>query len=343
MEYKKETIAICLSDIKQAALFFNRVYPFDQNEFVTKEILTKDNKGSLLHKDYEFKSEIHRKAFFDLIIGTSNYSNKMHKQIIKMYSLWRLLLYGLFYQAKRDFIANTLQEHINKKSPLEIADILIQQLSNPDLTRDLSDFYISNTPISISENETVFFRDAFLNPLKSLHIVKPSVVLPSRYITQIDSSSDDITLTLNNIFLIDTSKSSWEQIMAIRKDPDLIRKLRNLKLFTYSNYQDKPKSFIEDDLLSKIDHFHTTCKEYGFQLKLSALSTTLSSKNLLASVAAGISTAFLGGPLIGIGTAVVIEIGNLAIEITKGYQAFTKLKNDHPLAYIISLQKDLKK
>ena len=343
MEYTKEAVAICLSDSKQAALFFNRVYPFNQNEFITKEILTKDSKGSLLHKEYEFKSEIHRKAFFDLILGTSNASNKTHQQIIRMYSLWRLLLYGLFYQARRDFVAKTLQEYINKKSPLEIADILIQKLSNPDLSQELSDFYISNASIPISEKETICFRDAFLNPLKSLNIVKPSVVLPSRYITQIDSSSDDITLTLNNIFLIDTSKASWEQRMAIRKDPNSIRKLRNLKLFTYSNYQDKPKSFIEDDLLSKIDKFHTTCKEYGFHLTLSALSTTLSSKNLLASVAAGISTAFLGGPLIGIGTAAVIEIGNLAIEITKGYQAFTKIKNDHPLAYIISLQRDLNK
>ena len=338
MKYTKDTASICLADIKQAALFFDRVFPFEQNEFVNMETLKKDKEGKLLHKKYEFKSEIHKQVFFDLITGTTTPSNEQYKKIITMYSQWRILLLGVYAEVKKEFISNTLQKYIYIKSPLEIADIIIQNMENIDITQELSDLYISNVSIPLND-DVIIFRDVFINPIKSLNIINPSIVLPSRYINHIDPASDDVTLTLSNIQLIDTSKISWEQIYEIRKDPHATRNLRNLKLFIYSNYSDKPKSFIEDDIIRRIDDYHKTCKDYGLQLSLSALSTTLNSKNILASVAAGISTAFLCGPLVGIGAAVVIEIGNLTIEIAKGYQAFTKLKNDHPLAYIIDVKK----
>ena len=287
------------------------------------------------------------------MLGTPNPSNEMHNKIVAMVSLWRLSLYALLHDLMKEkyseFIVNTLEKNLVKKGPVdttdiaEVADIIAKEIGDPDVALELSDWYVSNTTIPILREKGISFRDVLLEPLKSFDITKPSVLLPSKYISQTDPNSDDVTLTLSQISLIDTGKTGWEQILEIRKDPTAIKNIRNLKLFVYSNYQDKSRAFIEDDIQKRLEDYHKTTKEHGFQLTLSALSTTLSSKNLLASVVAGLSTAFIGGPLIGVGTAAFIEIGNLAIEITKGYQAFTKIKNDHPLAYIIDVQDKLNK
>jgi hypothetical protein len=143
MDYKKETSAVCLSDIKQAALFFDRVYPVVYSEFVEKTILSKDKAGNLSHKEFQFKSDIHKKVFFDLMLGTPNPSNEMHNKIVSLVSLWRLLLYGLLHYRMKEkyseFIVKTLETNLSKKRPLdttdihEVADIIATEIGNPDV------------------------------------------------------------------------------------------------------------------------------------------------------------------------------------------------------------------
>jgi hypothetical protein len=137
---------------------------------------------------------------------------------------------------------------------------------------------------------------------------------------------------------VDTSGVSWEQILDVRKDDVSRRKLRNLRLFLYANYEGKPSAFIEDDLKKRIEDYENACKDHGLNTCLSALSVTFGSKYVLAASAGAVSGAFLGSPLSGITTAAIIELGGVVIEISKAYASFRRLKRDHPLAYIIDLQ-----
>ena len=83
----------------------------------------------------------------------------------------------------------------------------------------------------------------------------------------------DISFKIQSLSLIDTSKASWGQIIEIRN-------LKNLRLFFFSNYQDKPGDFVKDDLLKRIDEYDSARKKHGFDLKATSMLTLLKSKNL---------------------------------------------------------------
>ena len=66
----------------------------------------------------------------------------------------------------------------------------------------------------------------------------------------------------------------------------------------------------------------------------------MDSKNIQTTFAASAGAAIFGEPVVVAGTilaGVSIEIGKIAIEISKRKHAFHKIKRDHPLAYLIEI------
>ncbi len=387
MAYTGQPLIIALDDVKQAALYFDRVlshmvpHEFMAEREITfglmREAFELDTSDDVVKKtdwldSARFRSKAHEKAFYEITFGKTYLSRGRKDQFINDYLnrifvlefLTSLLEYDLDKAGKRPRMhprrAHRILEYVETHGGIEQfrknANIPAGMPDEKFWQERIDQSYFSPefiTQLYVEDSEYPYahmisnrnikpgFRRIYLNVLKGLDIHNPPVLLPPCYSTKLNPASDDVTITLCNLELVDTSKASWEQVLEIRRDVESIRKLRNLRLFIYANYSDKPKSFIEDDLGRRCDDYRQACHDHALQTCLSALSATFSAKNLMASVAAGISAAFFGSPLSGIGTAAAIELAQLSIEVAKGYAAYAKLKRDHEMAYIVDVKKRL--
>ena len=212
-----------------------------------------------------------------------------------------------------------------------------------------TDYFESNTTKALIEayvnNQThdngTSIRQALAKFAKQMDVDSYSVLLPSSCRDSDQASDDDMSLTLTNIPLIDTRKTSWEQIFELRKDTQALRKLRQLKIFLHDNYQGKDKDYIEDDLAMRLDKYSDACKDHGLETSLSLLSIVLDARRLQTAIAGGVAATLLGSPLAGLSAAVSIELGQVVLEVAKKKHSFNKLRRDHELGYIIDASKRL--
>ena len=150
-----------------------------------------------------------------------------------------------------------------------------------------------------------------------------------------------IEVTLTDLDIIDTTRLAWEQIVELKKDDDSKRKLRNLRLFLYTNYANQPISFIRDDLQRIIDEYHNACKKHGFRLVTGCVSSVIESKSLLATMALGTFALLSGIPITAITPGMVgeavLEVGKVVINYLKEKRDISDYKENHHLAYILRL------
>ena len=140
-----------------------------------------------------------------------------------------------------------------------------------------------------------------------------------------------------------TTRASWEQIHELRRDRDAVAKLRKLRLFLHRNYAGAEPALIEDEMAQMLHDYENACRDHGLETCMSILEMTLDSKNLQTAVTGGIAASLFGGPLAAIGTAAVIELGQILLEFATKRHQFDKFKRDHKLGYIIEARERLQK
>jgi hypothetical protein len=145
----------------------------------------------------------------------------------------------------------------------------------------------------------------------------------------------DPSLILSSLNLVDTSSLSWSHLLEFRKDEDSKRKLRNLRLLIYDEFQGKPKRYIEDKLLIRIEQYNETVKKWGMKTLESALKITFSSKSVAALGASAIATGLGAGLPLAAMIGVVLEIGGVTLEIAKSRRDLNEFKSHDPVSYII--------
>jgi hypothetical protein len=200
---------------------------------------------------------------------------------------------------------------------------------------DVKEIYLNDTPIKTHSS----VREEFRKLSKALGKSYTTILLP-----QDEPSSDCIpyaALALSGVPLVDTSRATWDQILELRKDPDARAKLRNLRLFFHNNYQEKPATFVIDDLGRRLDEYTATQKRLGFESVTGCISALLDAKSVQAAVATGIAAAFVGAPLAAISSAVFVELGSVALEFSKNRFAIREFEKGHDLAYLIEAKKTL--
>ncbi|MGA7219934.1 MAG: hypothetical protein WBX38_16580 [Candidatus Sulfotelmatobacter sp.] len=101
-------------------------------------------------------------------------------------------------------------------------------------------------------------------------------------------------MTIADLKLIDASRSSWEHISEFRGDSGGQQKLRRFRLFAYENYSGKTRSFVEDDILTRLADYDSAVKKWGFDTVQGALNTILGSKISIATVGASVVSALFG-------------------------------------------------
>jgi hypothetical protein len=219
----------------------------------------------------------------------------------------------------------------------------------PDYFELFRTYYYSKAAAVFKDGNADLKLDNFINYvaqfIQKYHLQKiPIILMP---LDELDSSStnENIVLKLANLQLVDISNTSWEHILEFRKDEKAKTSLRKLILFFHKNYIGKSKTFIEDDLNNLLEDYKNSVKDWGFETKTSTISMLLSSKTLLGTIGATITSVFLNVPSIAVltaGAGVSLEIGNITLHILKRKYELSKLRRNHPLSYIIDAQKNLK-
>jgi len=366
MQYQKESSIICFGNTKQAALYFDRIFPFSfvfrelfslspYQKYITKLIHEVHSEEDLMNLNPEFekimreellkefsnnKTALNKISLFNKLLGEekSKYSTKLFLESAKVllkYSLIVLQSMKWYLERKRlnEFPEITIKQfnHINELANLYLDANLLQQFMEA-LFNLLCIFYIEDVQLHSLSKEVRKIIDAISTKFAGHY---GQVLIPSFVITNERATQNDVSLTLSNINLIDTSKVTWEQIIEYRKDVTAKKKIRNLRLFLNTNYQGKSLAFIEDDLGKRLDEYCTTCKDWGFDTITSTISAVMDSEKLIPLIAGSTGATLFGGPLAGLAIGGGILIANIALNVVKGKHAFNKFKRDHELAYII--------
>ena len=154
-------------------------------------------------------------------------------------------------------------------------------------------------------------------------------------------TSTDFAATMTSLHLVKASRLSWDQIREFRRDPLSRMKLRRLRLFFAENYVGKDRRYVEDDLHRVLDDYAATVKSWGFETRAQVTTMLLSSKWVAGALSGSALSAILGAPIAAVvtgSTGLVLELGNIVIEITKRRHALRRLSEASPISYVADLQ-----
>ncbi len=308
MTYRKEPHVICLGDIKQAVLYFDKVIPVNHIQ------LQEHSNPAQLTRDLIDGFGSSNIAINNAFLGKLK---EIQSAMIVMCDITKKLL-GLKRNSKDAYNKELSQLPLDKrKAASNFVDYFVSEINNE--SKDTLSKELFNILLGFSYMEDVKTNNGakistLLNQLGSLAGSKHfSVLLPEKCLLNDDEKKCDFSLILSNLNLIDTSETSWEQILEFRKDKDASKKLRNLRLFFHDNYKGKDRQYIEDDLMKRLEDYEQKCKEWGFQTKNSTMTAILNSKNFQTSLYATLIGASFGQPIIMEGAV----IAGTCIEIVK--------------------------
>jgi len=304
VNYQLTKSAICFGNLKQAGLYFDSVIP------IAFRVL----RGGAGFPDvfFDIPEEIPASALVNLVFGiTPKDHDEKWRHVGKFIDQW-----GLF--------ARSIHALRSPKT----------ESSRDDHYEDVKALYLSD-----ASADGISVRQEFSKLAASLGRNCASVIIADDP-NEVGEHSYAV-LSLSNVALVDTSKASWEQIVELRNDPDACQMLRNLRLFFQNTYQGQSQAYIEDDLAHRLEDYDKARRKLGFDAVVGSLGTLLDSKNLQATAAAGIAAAFLGGPVTGIATAGVVELGKFSLEVGNRLFAIKQFRQSHELAYILHARSNL--
>ena len=289
---------ICFRDLKQAALYFDRVLPIDFRKMA--------GTGSDIVVD--FPEPVPSRALINIVFdkkpeeGDSRYED--FGTIVENWDEFR-------QDSHAYWSPGTISALPSTPSPLEAA-------------------YLRDARAPGSQS----LRRLFATYAAAIGIVKPDILVPSDG-ANAGTASDDPVVRMSQLQLVNTARASWDQILDLRSDQEARVKLQRLRAFAETNYANKTTAYIEDDLSSRVDDYERASKKHGFELVTGSLSTLLDSSNLQAAAGATLAAAIIGGPVVAATAAVCIELGKFSLEFARRKNDITDWKNSHPLAYLI--------
>jgi hypothetical protein len=296
---------VCFSDLKSAALYFDRVLPVALRQF--------SGTGSGLVA--KFPENIPAEALINIVFDRKPESKDE-----------RYKLFGQIVDEWADF-ANRVQRYRTAR----------HESSASDDYADLHHAYLQNSAV----DGDLPVRKHFDQFATSLGIRSTAVLLPSD-ITADSSTCDDPVVRMAGLSLIDVTSASWEQILELRRDSEARVRLQRLRSFLCDKYTNKSLAYMEDDLSQRISEYDRVSRKHGFELVTGSIAALLDSSNIQAAAATGMGAALLGGPWLGVSAAAFIELGKMSLEFAKRRRSIVDWQASHELAYVIELQAQTK-
>jgi hypothetical protein len=306
--YQRADTALCFESFKDAALYFDRVLPLNMGR-----MRGDSDVGDIL---VGYPEEVPSTALSHLIDGIEGNSKAYsHASRIIEFTANR----WVDFARKAEPYARLWSPHRSADAELEVQQQYLKlrtsYLANEELPGHL--------PI----------RAIFHEYAESLGFKDICVLVPASKAQE--SANADPSLTLSQLRLVDATQADWRQIIEIRKDKQSHRKLVRLRLFMHANYAGRPFAFIEDDLSQRMDEYEAAAEKHGLKTTLSSLTVLLDAKALQSSLGAGLVTGLFGGPLVGITTGLVVEVGKIAVHVAERTHEMREWRSGHELAYVV--------
>jgi len=312
---------LCFGDLKQAALYFDRVLPISLRRIVGADEWL-----------FYFPEEVPVSALMHLVFGQERYSPRPHhdwySRLVVHWDTFRKITWPYIKVAAEEAGLDFSERATDRLDPSSIDR---HQSLVADLLRDA---YLRDVTIpSVGP-----IRSLFADYAHALGLECSDALLGSGEPTTTGNDELIPILSLTRIPLIDLANVEWVQILQIRCDDEARRKLQRLRAFVVQEYAGKSVSFIEDDLGRRLWDYEIAAKKHGFKMITGSISALLDAKTLQSAVCAGVAAALFGGATVGVGTGAVVEVGKVALELKTRRREMLDWKSSHELAYIIDVQ-----
>ncbi|WP_290620886.1 MULTISPECIES: hypothetical protein [unclassified Arsukibacterium] len=264
---RDRSIALCHSDLKQSALYFDVVCPSSTN--LWHEI-------SLLHDQQDVNCEL------------------------------------------------LLQSLMGKRSVLDRKEYFS---SNPFVA---TSGYITDalTTILIEIMHEGIVEKAFKD---SVHSIGETTINP-KY-----EPEESPSLLLTSMRLVDVENLTWQKIIALREDPAAMASLKDLRNMVFADYNNKPFSYVEDQLFKRIENHEAAVKKWGMDTFETSIELILSHKN--SAALAGFASTIFGAP---ISSAILLgasaTLANVGFHLRKRRREKQQLMNLDPIRYIFKVR-----
>ncbi|HLY97646.1 MAG TPA: hypothetical protein VKT33_01130 [Candidatus Angelobacter sp.] len=233
-------------------------------------------------------------------------------------------------------------------------EVLPERLTTPEFIGRLSDFYgFSAAFVSDQIKEHLFGMEirvdsdafsSYRSLLEDYGLREYPLCIPPEFADQAEMQSDDLSLTITSLRLINTSQTTLQQLVEFRKDVEAKIKLRRFRLFAYENYLNKSRAFIEDDINRRLVDYDETVKKWGFETKAATFTTLIDSKMVAGGIAGSFITAYLHEPHLAVASTLLaagITIGKISVELGKKRFALKELASSNPVSYVQYAQNKL--
>jgi hypothetical protein len=338
----KISSAICLSELKQAALYFDRIIAINPSELITysdkpltETYLIEQYKQDRINLLQESLEE-HRKLIVALAFPNGLDKNSENSFIEDLAVITRVLqVPGLKKRPQAFFNPSYVMDRFH---PIQ------QHLA--------AEAYLANEQVEwISGSLGV--RDIVTDFCRQIGIENAYPILPYHHESQ---AGNDISITLTNLKMVDIESVPFDQIIEFRSDEKSQKRFQRLRRFFERNFEGKSSEYIKDEILLCINEYELACKEHGFQTTQSILGVVIKSKVFYGTASVGIAAtlaALSGIPVheliapvrsfaVSAGAAaVLVDIGNLALEMRKSKHGIDRLLENNSAAYLISARKAL--
>lgn len=329
--------AVVLNNLKQAALYFDRVIPLNAFEFTLypNEIIREgygeaEYARDLAQVDWvglkENKLIIKNLLFKDTAVSNNGLVDAL--ELIEEAS--RTLKYKYFIDAHEAFV----------NAQYSLPHYHYEQLGF--LTADI----IRESPTLIGKNA----REIASDLSRSLGLVPAALIIP-RWVGSAgeDLNSPIYETTFKSPLVIDPTHLDWEQIIEIRRDSESCGRLRRFRLFLHETYEGKHEEFVLDDIASRVEDFKLAIKKHGIATKSSWISiicdTSKNAQTLAGQAALWITGGALQGGLPGLITSVVgclvstgAAVNSSCLKVRKIRDEYASLLRDFPLSHLVPVE-----
>lgn len=314
--------ALCLTNLKSAALYFDRVIPINPLELIRYDFppLTKMYTGDDYWKDLD---RVVKQAFYDndelikeLVFKGVDVSDEFKRNALDDIVLNTDLLYQpLKIAYPRAFYNAHYVLPDYHQFQQEMASNLI--LDGSLLGNEIS---ASNLMVNLSDR---------------LGIKSPSLLLAVSPSHENKETNGAIEVVLSQLKMIDTSCVSFEQILQLRGDADSQNRLKRLRLFIHENFSELDPEIATDKFDQTVYDYHEACRKHGLNTIDSTLTGILSFETYMVSTIGLMSGAVaLGSTVASLAMGLSFAVGGAALNIVKSNRVSRSYAKNHAVSYI---------
>lgn len=316
--------AVSLGPPKEAALYFERVFPFDMSDTMLKKL-------GIVKGDIDPNAVPIPKDTWDIDVLASLLGSR---ELSAYYVDISLLAFSYFIARSSDGKAELL-DSIDEAQRDEFDQMLVERCGFrlEDLLKPNSKKKLAYDPDPIHAAIVKKMREAGFASAPTWKTgwadKKNNPVVPS--------SGNRYVATLSGLDLIDVNAVPWDAVVELRRDPQAMAELRAFRLFFTENFKEGEPNYLVDKILHLHERHKATARLWGMKTAQRSFSVLLDKPTMASSTLVGAGLGIIGGPVAAVG-ALAIPIGKAALEVMKARIDMKESLLDRPLQYLTRLE-----